>query len=135
MKALQPTSFPSRAHADTALRPNSLKEILEAAEVTHPQPGQQLTAVLLRRAYEREASVILVDSAVMASINAMTSEADAFTSKDSAIDRAVRKRSYTAMAASASSLRPLRFRISSRASKASTFVNVFIDTPIVKASL
>ena len=61
----------------TALRSNSLKEILEAAEVTHPKPGQQLTAVLLRRAYESEASVILVDSAVMASINAMTSEADA----------------------------------------------------------
>lgn len=48
----------------------TLKDIFEAAEVTHPQPGQQLTAVELRRSYHSTPSVILVPSALMASINA-----------------------------------------------------------------
>lgn len=113
----------------------TVQDTLEAAEVTNPQPGQQLTAVSLRRAYDREASVILVPSALMASINATTSLDVCPAKSDSAIERAVFKRSYTAMAASASSLRPLRTSISSRLSKASVLVNVFMVCAGSKTSL
>ena len=113
----------------------TVKDILEAAEVTHPQPGQQLTAVSLRRAYDRDASVILVPSALIASINATTSSDVCTPKSDSAIERAVFKRSYTAMAASASSLRPLRESISSRLSKASVLINAVIARLFTKPSL
>lgn len=114
---------------------STLKDILEAAEVKHPQPGQQLTAVRLRLAYEREPTVILVPSALMASINATTSADVCVANNDSAIERAVFKRSYTSMAAVASSLRPLRSSITRRASKASVLVSVVMLSPVVKPSM
>lgn len=47
----------------------TLQDILEAAEVKHPQLGQQLTAVQIRRSYERKPEIILVPSALLAGVN------------------------------------------------------------------
>ena len=78
------------------------KDLILANEVTSPQPGQRLQAFLVRRPYETEPSVVLVDSEQMANAMATISAGVAAGNSDSAMSRAVRTRSYTTNAAACS---------------------------------
>jgi hypothetical protein len=114
------------------------KDQLELIEVIHPAPGQAMTPITLRRTYGRTPEVILVDSAALDALISAASDAEitntsagvAPGNNDSAIARAVLTVSYTSSAARASSVRPLRPKISKRASIGSVCVNVFTGAPL-----